>query len=67
MDSYEFDSIWGVKSLIVTCSNLVVAWKVRLKIGKFLGFPSCFASCPEVIVVGSFLQIQFLICAKKRK
>ena len=25
----ECDSIWGVTGLIVTCSNLVVTWKVR--------------------------------------
>jgi hypothetical protein len=25
----EFDSRWGVKGLIVTRSNLVVAWKIR--------------------------------------
>ena len=25
----KFDAIWGVKGLIVTCSNFVVTWKVR--------------------------------------
>ena len=33
MDSYKFDLIWGAKGLIVTHSNLVVAGKVRLKMG----------------------------------
>lgn len=25
----EFDSVWGVKNLIMTRSNLVITWKVR--------------------------------------
>ena len=29
----KFDSIWGVKGLIVTRSNLVVTWKVRPHMG----------------------------------
>ena len=29
----EFDSIWGVKGLIMTRNNLVVTWKVRPHMG----------------------------------
>jgi hypothetical protein len=36
----EFDKVWCVQGLIVTCYNLVVTWKVRFKntISKHLVF-----------------------------
>ena len=35
----NLNSIWGVKGLIVTWSNLVIMWKVRLHMGIIFLFP----------------------------
>ena len=35
----EFDTIWGVKTLIVTRSNLVVTWMDRTQMSTISWFP----------------------------
>lgn len=56
--------VW-VKGLIVTCSILVVTWKVGPPDGHcFLMSPQCCIGSPEMVVFGFFLQSIFSICAR---
>ena len=56
----EFDSIWGVKGLIVTRSNLVVTWKVRPHMGiYFFISPSVALVLPMRLYFDSFMQLIF--------
>ena len=57
----EFDSTWGVKSLIMNHSNLVVIWLL------FLDFQLVCVGSHKVVHFGSYLTIDFLICVEKKK
>ena len=59
----EFDSMWGVKGLIVTCSNLVVMWKVRPWMDIISQFPLGFALVLQRwLYLVPFLQLIFNLC-----
>ena len=62
-----FNSILGVKGLIMTHNNLEVTWKVRPQTNIVFSFPLRLhwfsrGDC----VSDSFLTIEFSICAQKR-
>ena len=56
----KFDSTWRVKGLIVTWSNLVVTWKVRLQMSTISWFPlGLHWFTRSGCILDSFLQLNF--------
>ena len=59
----KFDKVWCVQSLIVTCNNLVVTWKLGPRWALFLEFPR-FVKFPRYYSFSlQFVPIFFLINA----
>ena len=67
VDSYKFDLIWGAKGLIVTRSNLVVAWKVRLKMGIISWFSLGLCWLSQGGHCWFLFAVEFSICAHKER
>ena len=63
----DINSMWGVKGLILTCSNLVVTWKVRPWLDIISCCPLSFTLFFRRWLYFSLLQSFFSICAKKKK
>ena len=63
----EFDSILGVKGLIMTHNNLEVTWKIRPQTHIISSFPlGLHWFSPGDCVFDSFLAIEFSSCAPKK-